>query len=150
MENHINEHTDSMYVTNNHEIKTTLAETARWGKFLAIVGFISLGLIVLLGLFMGTFMTSMYGSANMIAALGGIGFFLLYTLIAAIYYYPIYALYRFSVLMKRSLATNDTTQFAEATRYLKNMFKYIGIVTIIMLAMYGLFFLLGMMIAAMT
>ncbi|MGZ3959608.1 MAG: hypothetical protein ACXVBT_17095, partial [Flavisolibacter sp.] len=35
--------------------KTHLAETARWGRFLAIVGFIMCGLIVLGGIAFGSF-----------------------------------------------------------------------------------------------
>jgi hypothetical protein len=47
--------------------KSHLAETAKWAKFLSIMGFIFCGFIVLIGLFFGTFvsmLSSQYGENN--------------------------------------------------------------------------------------
>lgn len=41
------------------EVKNLLNESARWGKILAIVGFVSIGLLVVVALFMGAYLGSM-------------------------------------------------------------------------------------------
>lgn len=125
--------------------KTHFLEMAKWTKFLAIMGFIMMGIMIVAGLFMGSIFASIPGY-NAVGALSGIGFAIVYTLISAIYFYPIYALYKFSTLIKPALAYNDTTMFNEAIAYKKNMFKYMGIMTIIILAMYALFFMFAIMV----
>jgi hypothetical protein len=49
----------------NETAKYNLLEAARWGKFLAVVGFVTMGLMIAVGLFMGAFM------ATISAAQGG-------------------------------------------------------------------------------
>ena len=50
MENLENTQPDENQVTINNEIKAYLLETSKWGKFLAIVGFVGMGLLLLLGI----------------------------------------------------------------------------------------------------
>lgn len=136
--------------TNNQMIidetaKTHFLEMAKWTKFLAIMGFIMMGIMIVAGLFMGSIFANLPGY-NAIGALSGIGFAVFYTLISAVYFYPVYALYKFSTLIKQSLAYNDTALFNEAIAYKKNMFKYMGILMIIVLAMYALIFMFAIMV----
>ena len=50
----------------DHEASTYLVESARWARFLSILGFVMCGLLVLVGLFMGTFISSsLSGSMGM-------------------------------------------------------------------------------------
>jgi hypothetical protein len=118
--------------------KSYLLEAARWAKFLSIMGFIGIGFMILGGLFGGMMMTSFSGGSAM-GALGGTGILLLYVLIAAIYIYPILALYRFSSNIKPAILSSNQEQFNTALRNLKGMFKFLGIFTIIFLALYVLF-----------
>lgn len=78
-------------------------------------------------------------------AMGGIGFTLLYLLIAALYFYPTYALYKYSVLIKPAIANADTEMFNRAIGYKKAMFKYMGILMIIVIALYALIFMFAIM-----
>lgn len=125
--------------------KAHFLEMAKWTKFLAIMGFIMMGIMIVAGLFMGSIFASL-PVYNTVGALSGIGFAVFYTLISAIYFYPVYALYKFSTLIKQALAHNDTAIFNEAIAYKKNMYKYMGILMIIILAMYALIFMFAIMV----
>jgi len=127
--------------------KAHYLEMAKWTKFLAIVGFVMMGIIILCGFFMGSIFANIPGYSTM-GAISGIGFAIIYILIAGLYFYPTYALYKFSILIKPALSSNDTALFNEAIAYKKGMFKYMGILMIILLAMYALMFIFGIMIGA--
>ena len=118
-----------------------MLEIGRWGKFLAIVGFIIMALLILLGVVMMVAMPAMYKES---AAMGGLfgGFFLLlYIAAAALQFYPTWALYKYSAGIKQALAHNDQHLFNTAFGHLKGAIKYIGIVTLIMLCIYTVIFL---------
>jgi hypothetical protein len=61
-----------------------------------------------------------------------------YILVVCLYFYPVFALLKFSNLIKPAVQAANKEQFNNAFRYLKNMFKYIGILTIIFLSFYGI------------
>lgn len=126
-----------------------MLETVRWGKFLAILGFIFLGLLIVFGLLSG-FVLSAFDETNAFSAGMGIGMMFVYLLIAGIYFYPTWALYKFSVLSKQALATYNQHLFNDSLRYLKNVFKFFGIVTIVMLGLYGIGIVFAVLGALMT
>jgi hypothetical protein len=118
-----------------------MLEMGRWGKFLAIVGFIVMAVLILLGVVMMVAMPAMYTES---AAIGGLfgGFLLvLYVAAAALYFYPTWALYKYSAGIKHALAHNDQHLFNTAFGHLKGAIKYIGIVTLVMLCIYAVIFL---------
>jgi len=107
-----------------------------------------MGLMIFAGFAIGSAMMQTPGINNTLAAIGGIGFGLAYTLIAAIYFYTVFALYKFAVLCKEAVYSNDNNTFARAMYYLKSMFKYIGVITIIILALYLLIIILLIMVGS--
>ena len=132
-----------------------LREAAKWGKFLAIVGFIVIGFVVMMALFTGVFMGGMMqGMDNAIgvaSAIGGLMTFS-YLLFALLYFFPVLYLYRFSSKMQQGLSIQSEAAVSEAFKNLKSLLKFMGILTIIMLAFYvlGLLFMaLGMGIGSM-
>lgn len=133
--------------------KSYLLETAKWGKFLAVLSLIVMGLVLLLFVFAGAAMTSMssaYGNNSGMAALGATGMIMMMLIAFAIYFYPIYALIKFANLIKPAIHTGNQQQFNEALGYLKGMFKYIGILTIIVLCLYALVFIFAIIGGAMS
>ena len=137
--------------------KSYLAETAKWGKFLAIVGFITVGLMVIAAIGMLIFGTALSSAPGMeatpFAAFGGGLFGLFYLLFAAFYFFPSLYLYRFSDRTKRALATNDTPVLTNALGNLKSLYKFIGITTAVFVGLYALglvFMLVGGGIAALA
>jgi len=136
---------DQLHIT--PEIKDFLRETAKWGKFIAIVGFVMTALLVLLGIFMGLFMGSMMANMPDTAGLGGamggaLGF--VYVLIALVYIFPLLYLYRFSAKLKIALAKDDQQHLYESFRNLKSLFKFTGILMAIFIGIYALIFVLAL------
>jgi hypothetical protein len=129
--------------------KNSFLEMARWTKFLAILGYVMMSIVLALGIFMSFFITSFYeayGGTSPLASLGAAGpiiVMLFFIVIIAIYIYPTYALMRYSNYIKSALTTDNKDQFNDAIRYLKNMFKYIGVLMIIVLALYGIEVIIG-------
>ena len=83
--------------------KDFLKETAKWAYFLSIVGFVGIGLMLVIAVFAGTIFASM-GSA-MGGAFGssfGAAMGFVYVFIAAIYFFPVFYLFKFSVNAKKA------------------------------------------------
>lgn len=114
-----------------------LSETGKWAKFLAIVGFCFIGLIVLIGLFAGTAMSAFGGDA---LPFPGFVFGLFYVLIGAIYFFPLYYLIRFATQVRTALVQRNTQLLETAFENLKSHYKFIGILMVIVLALYLLAF----------
>ena len=137
-------------------IKSHLNETARWGKFLAILGFIICGLIIIIGLFFGTIFSSL-ASRNQVSYEGNIssGSFgalaaVFYIIIAVVYFFPCLFLYRFSTKMKTALNGNEQTDLTLAFQNLKSLFRYVGVITVIVLAIYLVLFLFAVLAGTMV
>jgi Family of unknown function (DUF5362) len=116
-----------------------LNESARWARFLAIIGFITCGFMVIGGF--------LYGSdvANQFASLSGEGFIVgkgvlsfIYIFIALILFFPCLYLFNFSSKMRKAFRGNDQPVLSDALKNLKSFFKFYGIFTIIMLSIYAL------------
>lgn len=129
-----------------------LGEAARWARFLAIIGFIGCGIIVLVGLFFGSIigtLSSRYGGASpyedMTAPGLGAVMAVYYIVIALVYFFPCLFLFRFSTRMKLALATNEQETLNNSFQNLKATFRFLGIVTIIILCFALLGFLVGLL-----
>lgn len=120
----------------NEEIKGYLYETAKWGKFLAIVGFVMVGFMVIAALFAGSIMSMMGNEA--FAMMGGAFITILYLAMAAIYFMPCLYLYRFSTKTKAALDLGSSMDLTEAFSNLKSVYKFWGILTAVMLGFYAL------------
>jgi hypothetical protein len=135
-------------------IKSHLSETARWGKFLAIVGFICCVLIVIGGIYFVTSFGAIeraYGLNEGVSLTGmGPGIAVLYICIAILYFFPCLFLLRFSNKMKSALVADNQADLTVSFQNLKVLFRYVGILTIIVMSIYVLALLfggLGMMMA---
>ena len=117
-----------------------LNEAARWSRFLAIIGFIYCGLMVVFGLFFGTFMARMMpvmGESGMTAAGGSfLGVFII--LVSMIMFFPALYLWNFSSKMRKALNSNDQPLLSESLKNLKSFFKFYGIILIVALSIYAL------------
>ena len=125
-----------------------LAETAKWCNFLGILGFILSGIIGIVALFAGTFlgaMSSGFGSSSMIS--GGL-VTVVYLILAAVYFFMSLFLYRFATKMKAALYSNDQDSLNNSFLNLKNLYKMMGIITIIYLSLVVLALIFGIGAAA--
>ena len=128
-----------------------LAEAAKWARFLAIVGFVMCGLIIVLSFFIGTlFSTSMsrYGDSAAFGSGFGIIMTIIYLSFGVLYFFPCLFLFRFANNMIVALNSNEQITLNRSFQNLKIMFRYVGILTIIVLALYIIAFVFGILGAA--
>jgi hypothetical protein len=129
----------------DQESNAHLNETARWGKFLAIAGFVTCGLIAVIGVIAASVMsTSGFGAFSTLpkegtdlkgfGAIFGVMIAGVYLVIGAVYFFPCLFLYNFSVRMKRALKLNDQVSLNRSLKAQKYLFRYVGILTIIGMA----------------
>lgn len=124
----------------DHQGTSFLRETAKWSKFLAIIGFVFIGLVLLILLFAGagmsSLMSSTYGSA-----MGGLVGTVVFGAMMLIYLFPCLYLYKFATKMQVALRNNDQESLNKSFENLKSCFKFMGILMIVILAIYALVFL---------
>ncbi len=140
MENNFEQNVSRRELQLTEVIKSNLVEAAKWAKFIAIIGFIGTGFMVVVGLFFGTIMgmvSRLEGTET--AALPpffGAIIAVVYILLAFLYFFPIKYLYDFSSKVKRAVELTDQDLFSEAMLKLKSHYKYIGILMIVMIGLY--------------
>lgn len=115
-----------------------LSETARWGRFLSIIGLILCALFVIFSFFAGAIMSTVGSQFSGMFAMGGAFLTVIYLLIALLYFFPCLYLYRFSTKLKMALISYDQTLLNTSLRNLKACFRYIGILTLIIICFYAL------------
>jgi uncharacterized membrane protein len=122
-----------------------LAETAKWGMFLSILGFIGSAVIVIVALIVAGKLGGYRGSYGEAANFGVGTIMVVYLVIAIIYFFMSFFLYRFSSKMKTALQSTDQESLNYAFLNLKNLYKMMGIITIVYLALMvlGLIFGIG-------
>jgi len=147
--NDINEQTDISLILNSNDIKSHLLEASKWGKFLSILGFIGIGLMVLLSLVMVvglSFASNLSGATGFPSAAFGV----LYLFIALIYFFPVFYLYKFSTQTRQAILSNNTFSLTSGFSSLKSLFKFMGILAIVMLSLYVLVIIFGVSAAMMA
>ncbi|MFL9484510.1 DUF5362 family protein [Chitinophagaceae bacterium LWZ2-11] len=126
-----------------------LRETAKWNRFLGILGFIGSGLLILVGLFFvvaGSSISRSFSgsgmSGNIFSMFGAsVGFF--YIIIAILFIMPSLYRFNFATKMIKALDANDQQNLTEAFANLKSFSKFFGILAIIYLALVALVFILS-------
>ena len=130
--------------------RSHLADAAKWAKFLSVIGFIFCVIIALIGIFFGSFFStfsSQFGQNNPYGDFpaSSTGFraamAVYYIVIALIYFFPCLFLYRFATKMKTALTSNDQEVLNASFQNLKASLRFVGILTIIMLAFMVLAFI---------
>ena len=117
--------------------KTYLNEIRKWAKFLSIIGFIGIGLMVILSISMGFFVSNTFGGMEESPLSSGL-FGIVYLLMAVLYFFPLYYMYKFSHNMKHALSNDSSENMVEAFKYLKSQFKFFGVYTIVFIAIYAI------------
>jgi hypothetical protein len=118
----------------NREIKLYMAETAKWGNILAIIGYVAMGIMALASLVM----IVAFSFIDMETAFPMWILGIVYLVFAGIYYIPVTYLYRFSNQMKMAVHRNDEKLYTSGFANLKSLFKFFGIFTFVLLGLYVL------------
>lgn len=134
----------------SHELSLTsqsvdhIRVMAKWGTFLSIVGFVFIGLMVIVALFAGAMFSSIASDVPgfEVSGMGGIitGVYLFF---AALYIYPTWQLNHFSRKAKSAIARNNTPELTEALKSLRGFFAFFGILTAVVLGLYAVMFVVS-------
>lgn len=134
---------ESLVIT--EDIRSYIYETAKWTKFLSIIGFIGSGFLVLVSFSVGAIIsatTVFMGPNNPYAAIGSGVLTVSMLLSALLYFYPSFLLFKYSNAARKAVLYEDQHSLAIAAIKMKSFFKFWGILTIIVLAIYIILFLI--------
>ncbi len=123
-----------------------LKEAAGWAKFLGIAGFVMSGLVAIMGIGFGTFLSQIFTRYSYAAeGMGAIGGFMMvfYLIIAIVVFLVSRYLYLFAVKAITAVNSSDQEAVTAAFLNLKIYFRFVGVLTIIWLCFAVLAFLLG-------
>ena len=135
--------TNAMTVTES--MKSDLLCAAKWAKFLCIVGCVGVAIMLIASLGMiliGGFLTKVFPNMPFGPALG-----FLYLIIAALYIYPLMKGFQFANATKVACLYNDQFQLARGVTGLKDLIKFTGILTIVVLSIYAIILIFGVLFA---
>ena len=124
-------------------VQENLLVSARWGKLLAVRGFIFCALMVAgaLAFMMGGSYYMGKSSFNSFGLVVGI-----YLVIAIILFLPCLYLYRFSVKIVTAVKISGHEDLEVASANLKALFRYLGIIAIVIISFYVLAILFAIIV----
>lgn len=125
----------------SEEIRSYLYEMTKWANFLAIVGFVLTGLMVVSAFTVGAAMTTsreLQAMSSQMGGLSGLGFTIFFLVYAFVIFYPSLLMFKYASKAKMGVLYGEQEQLNEAIGKLKSLFKYWGILTLIIICLYGL------------
>ena len=136
------------------QAQSYLTESAKWGKFLAIIGFIFCGFMVVLAFLIPALLSQITQNSVSEASLSFSSstktiMTVIYLILAIFLFFPCLYLYRFSVKMQVATKNISQENFDDALMNLKSMFKFYGTFTIAILSFYALIIIISIIGAAM-
>lgn len=121
-----------------------LLKAAKWGKFLAILGFIVCGLLILGGIVMSFVLDKLSDEMiplDMPFSPKILSF--IYILIAVIYLIPVIFLNTFSNNTIKAVNLSSTENMTKSIKNLKNLFVFVGISTVILIGLYTIILIIA-------
>ncbi len=129
--------------------KDFLLQTAKWAKFLSIVSFVFSGLMLLFGALFGVIMSKFSGMAMGMGAEYPTTFVTIYVIVLAlIMIYPTLRLFQFAQQAKVAVSSNDANAMEQSMRRIRSVFRFYGILIIIILALYVFVILFSIIVGA--
>lgn len=134
MENDNSENNTSQPITLSDFDKYYIHQTAKWTRLLSIMGFVGIGFLILFAIGMtaiGGLNTGNTAIALPTGMLAGI-----YFLLAGVYFFPVFYLYKSSINMQEGVLNNNQERLTEGFKFLHFHFKFLGIMTITVISLY--------------
>lgn len=123
-----------------------LNETRNWTFFLAILGFIVIGLMILAGIIISLVFTSL--NTPKMPGILGIFYPFIFIIMGVLYFFPSYFLFQFSKYTSMTLRERSTELFSKAMKFLKYYYRYTGILVIIVIGFYVIFFVVALIMGS--
>ena len=124
----------TLYVTES--MKVDLLSAAKWAKFLCIVGCVAVGFMLIAAFCMmafGAMAAKLVDGLPLGPAMG-----LLYLVMVALYVYPLIKGFQFANGVKAACLQNDQYQMARGFAGMNSLLRYLGVLTIIVIAIYAI------------
>ncbi len=124
-----------------------LREISKWAKFLSILGFIGIAFMIVASFFIGAAMSTM-PNLDLPTTATSLKWLLpiVYIVMAVIYAFPVYYLYKFAVSTRSALDSGSSDTLSEAFRFLRSHYKFIGVLAIVMICIYAIAIVGGIII----
>ncbi|MFH0842423.1 MAG: DUF5362 family protein [Bacteroidota bacterium] len=119
------------------EIETLrdLDRTRRWTMFLAILGFIAIGVLLIVGIFTGIFL-SIFNKGDTSTSYPGWLVCIIIISTSVINFFPMLYIFRFSKFISGVAKSHDKEELKKAFKNLRSYFTYVGVVVIVALVVY--------------
>jgi len=130
------------------QAKNYILEASKWATFLSIIGFIGIGLMIILSFTIGTVLANLP-----VETMGGISpqfFSFFYLIIAGVYFIPVFYLFQFGSKTKQAIINNDTDVLTFGLKKLRSHYKFLGIISIIGISFYIILMIFGVFSALMV
>ena len=130
------------------QAKNYILEASKWATFLSIIGFIAIGLMIILSFTIGTVLANLP-----VETMGGISpqfFSFFYLIIAGVYFIPVFYLFQFGSKTKQAIINNDTDVLTFGLKKLRSHYKFLGIISIIGISFYIILMIFGVFSALMV
>lgn len=125
---------DSDKLKINRSIKENLLITAKWARFLAIIGFIFVGIMGIVSLILLiTSLASGFAPLILVAVI--------YIGLTIVMIFPALYLVRFAASTEKGLSSNKQGEFDYGIQNMKSLFKFAGIYTIVIIVVYIIYIL---------
>jgi len=132
-----NEETSKSELVITEEIAKYLTIISKWGKFLSILGFAFVGLVVFGGIIMSLVFSLIPSSDLDVFPVPAFLLGFLYLVIGLVYFFPIFYLFRFSFSIDQALRLNDQDKLAKSFHFLKAHYRFIGIFIVVVMVLYA-------------
>ncbi len=113
--------------------KDYLLQASKWTKFLAILGFIFSGFIIVFGLAFGTILSALSSFSSMASGISSV-VGIVYAIIGGILFYPSLRLFQFSKQARVAVDSSNDYALEDALKRIRSFFRFYGILMIIYLS----------------
>jgi hypothetical protein len=117
------------------ETLKTLNTTRKWTMFISIIGFILLGLLLVIGFIAGTFLTAFKIGDAGLGIPESMALIIIFVL-SLVYFFPVFFLFRFSKHTANAVQSLNKEDLRKAFRNLKFYFIYLGVLLIMAMVLY--------------
>jgi len=135
--------------------KGFLLDVCKWARFLSILGFIGIALMVLFAIIFGSLMGSIgdsfnsdsnYSVVNMSSGL----FTVIYLLMAMVYFIPLLYLFRFATNTRSALQSNNQESLNAGFEFLKKHYRFLGYLAVVIIVLYAIGFVLAFFVGSLA
>ena len=133
----------------SEDMRSYIYDMAKWANFLAIVGFVIAGFLVLASFTIGSAMRTdpKLAAAMAASAFSPLGVTIFCLVCAFSVFYPSLLLFKYAVQAKIGVLYGEQSNLDEALGKMKSLFKFWGIITIALLSLYIVFIVIGIITA---